>query len=451
MKNAVSILVQEIKDINTSIPTIDASDPNTVLSIIQTKYGGKVFLNRHMEQGIGNIAASLYQQKPEVRNQYTERDWRRAIRLALVNTASAMKVDSKNASTTKKIWKQFNSELTDQNTALGVHFVSFGCGKFSDSNDSPFVVGPVTFQSRDDWLNEKLTSNQIDESIRKRIEKILMGKTTLRNTESFEVLEAHLIYNVISDFPIVCSVKIENLSPQLVEQRSFIAAQLARSSMCLLLPRLPSETINRFPLAIAHGSRQIMYLANTCKPHSISVHWKSSESPTDLKTGFKNWHELSDSDKAFYKIAGKMISCWTSKNYYDSESNEVIRSLSRSLHFFTEACREEDDLMAIIKFTAALEVLAAGKAEEGILRLCTTQLNKNENYRYQGGSTLKKLVKKLYKNGRSQPLHGTSKEILNDWRNTRELAESLSRECLVQSMIFISENPSVSELDALRK
>lgn len=69
---------------------------------------------------------------------------------------------------------------------------------------------------------------------------------------------------------------------------------------------------------------------------------------------------------------------------------------------------------------------------------------------YTDGTTLKQVVEKLYGEGRSQLVHGTSKRIGYDWAAERAQAESLADRALVACLEFVAAHPKLDKAKALR-
>jgi hypothetical protein len=141
-----------------------------------------------------------------------------------------------------------------------------------------------------------------------------------------------------------------------------------------------------------------------------------------------------------------MIACWTSTPAYN-QASPLLKKLAQSIFFFWEGYRDENDLMAIVKFTAALEALGAQKSS-GIIKLVTVRLGKKADDKLVGDRTLKQVVERIYKSGRSRTLHGTNPDMLQDWSDDRAIAEILAKRCLVACMDCAEANPSATNEDA---
>ena len=148
------------------------------------------------------------------------------------------------------------------------------------------------------------------------------------------------------------------------------------------------------------------------------------------------------------ETAGQMIACWTSSTEFNRASN-LLRGLSQALYFFWSGCRDDEQLMSIVKFTACLEALSPNRKFSGVLNLLKSRLGIQENDSITNDKTLKQMVKLIYKHARSRTLHGTNAELLHDWSIVQTNAEIIARHCIVSSMHFLIENPDENELSCL--
>jgi hypothetical protein len=119
-----------------------------------------------------------------------------------------------------------------------------------------------------------------------------------------------------------------------------------------------------------------------------------------------------------------------------------MKTLAHALLWFHEGCRESADSIALVKLGAALDALSGGRGKAHyICQLINVRLkinNKQEILR--DTTTLEQVVKRLFNEGRSQMIHGTSGKLQYDWSETRSVAEHLARNCIVACLGWAAEN-----------
>lgn len=107
--------------------------------------------------------------------------------------------------------------------------------------------------------------------------------------------------------------------------------------------------------------------------------------------------------------------------------------------------------MATVKFAAVLDTLGGGSGDDGILKLIEARLGRSRSQAItRDGRTAASVVREIYGAGGSGTIHGSNDQYGHDWSNTRDLAESLTRNCLVEVIGWLHANPAVDDLDQLR-
>jgi hypothetical protein len=99
-----------------------------------------------------------------------------------------------------------------------------------------------------------------------------------------------------------------------------------------------------------------------------------------------------------------------------------------------EGSREQNDAVALAKIASSLDVLACGGKFTGIISMLTHLTGwKAEDEITTGSSplSLKRVVKDVYDNGRSQILHGTHFDRIKSFETQRGHAAWLARFALI--------------------
>src|SRR5690606_2096598 len=125
---------------------------------------------------------------------------------------------------------------------------------------------------------------------------------------------------------------------------------------------------------------------------------------------------------------------------------------AQSLLWFHEGCRDEVELMAVVKFSACLDALASGGKSNGTRSLVRARLGmQDENPIRRDGPTMRHAVDEIDSAGRSRTIHGTNDKITNDWSSTRALAEQFARLCLLMSLDWAASNLTSDDPLALKR
>lgn len=405
---------------------------------------GSIVVNTKIDDDIRKVADWTRQQNGAARSQHSLKEWRAQVRKAFGPALVQLDLDGSLEDNGRKLKKLVEDDLHTTPTVVSSRFMTIGCTLFDKPIAEPLVIGPVQFEPKSDWLTRAEKIEQIDKTSRARLTKAFAGRVLRPRKDPYLALYERSIIEVLQSAQLACTVETNELAPEMAQTRAIIGARLGQTAIALLW-RTPSRTLEGFHLSVDHGYRQIRAIPFTVGNRMIGGA-RSKGSPHGPHIDPADWSKLANDARGFLDLAGHMIACWTSTPAYD-QASPLLRKLAQSIFFFWEGCRDENDLMAIVKFTAALEALAKQNSS-GIIGLVAARLGKKADDKIAGDRTVRELVDLIYSSGRSRTLHGTNPDILHDWSDARALAESLARHCLVACMDWAEANPSAIEADS---
>lgn len=404
-----------------------------------------LLVNDKIEKEIRTVADWLLDQRPRAKAQHSLKEWRQLVRNAFGPAIMKLDLDDAVNDNARSLKKLVEIEIDTVPRVIASKLTSMGCTLFDKPITTTLSIGPVLFEPKPAWLARAEKTGQISADVRRRLEHAFAGHPLEEAADDKQRLFERSILDVIQKAQLVCTVETQNLAPEMAETRAIIGARLAQAAIALLW-RTPSRALEGFHLSVDHGSRHIRTI-----PFIPGEHWIGGGRLKGLPFGPHmppaEWTALEQKARGFLDLAGQMIACWTSATAYDHAS-PLLRNLAQALFFVWEACRDENDLMAIVKFTGALEAMAQGKSS-AIIQLAMARLGIKPNSKIVGERNIEQVVKWIYSTGRSRTLHGSNPDILHDWSDARATAESLTRHCLVASMDWLGANPASTDPKAL--
>lgn len=427
--------LQEPGDVRASIETFSGW--------ITDSSGGQIVLNTRIDKEIRAVADWLREQRPATKSQYTLKEWRNFVRGSFGDPLAALDLSAKDEENGKKLKKAIEVAVDAAPKTAPILFMTIGCTLFEEPLPAPLAIGSVLFETKADWLARAEKTEQITPKVRKRLERAFVGRRLAKPKDHWQKHDEDAILGVLKSSKLVCTVETRDLAPAMAEVRAVIGARLALTALALFWAK-PSFALEGFHLSVDPGTRKVARLffvpsgrhvaggsRLVGRPHGPSVR------PQSLSKFLAKARDLLD-------VAGRMIECWTSTSAYD-QATPVLRNLAQSLFFFSEGCREENDLMAIVKFISALEALAQGQKAAKIAALLKARIRFKKNAKVYADKDIDGVVDWLYSKHRSRTLHGTNPDILHDWSDARGLAEVLTRVCLVACMEWVIQNPTESD------
>lgn len=433
--------------IRLQVPGAWKAEGSGIPGLIWSGTEGSIAVNRQIDDDIRKVADWLLKQQPTAKARHSLKEWRANVRRAFGPALVQIDSDDDLVENGKKLRVLIEVALSSQPTVFSCFFETIGCTLFEQPLASPLVIGPVRFESKGDWLDRAMQISQISTTTRNRLQRAFDGQKLHPRKLARENAFERSIIEVLGKAQMTCTVETQGLASEMAKARGIIGARLGQMAIALLWT-LPSRVLDGFHLSVDHGPRFIRTISYIPGRQSFGGTVRKGL-PCGPSISPDRLNEILGDARGLLDVAGNMIACWTSADAYD-QASPLLRNLAQAIHFFWEGCRDENDLMAIVKFTAALEALAQGQ-EAGITALVTARLGFQKDDMILEGFTLKQIIARIYKTGRSRTLHGNNPEILNDWSDTRGTVESLTRHCLVNCMDLLERNPAATDPALLRQ
>ena len=416
----------------------DIFDEQNILGMISVDHGNSIFISQHVEHQILKVADRMYEQDSIVRETHLRAEWRAIVRYALGQSLN-LQINNHDCLETEacKLKKRLREKIEDQTPIYRDLKTAYGCWLFTPSPIDPIEIGPVRIEDKLNWLKRTYESRVISKITYKRLSRAFTGKGLTERKPSRDAQHEETIRRQISNAPMVCEVMTHGLARELACKRSMIATNLALTSISLIWPR-PSSILKRFRTTL-DGEPHFTYDFFIAPERQEIVSWQWTRQWSSYHMEPKEWKSSHKNAGCFLKIAGEMIDCWASTTAHEKAS-PLLRSLSQALFFFWKACQESSDILSIVEFVAAMESLAHGRNRKGIFELIEARLGLYRDQKLASDKTVNQIINGIYRDARSESLHGANSKLHYDWSNTRDIAEQIARGCLVECMIMAQDN-----------
>jgi hypothetical protein len=414
---------------------------------ISTGDGRQITLSSKMEQLIAAVASELRARDATLAHSHTDIEWNRLVRNAFGPALGSIDFDDDKAINAKTVVTSVEEQLTTTRPNRECEH-GFGCTLFRTFDVGAFSIGPVTFEPRAAWLARKAQEGDVSRVTVRRVLASWSGAKLAKRKHGIDALRERDVLDAVGNCAYVCSVRTQGLSSEAGRLKAQKAAHMALASVALRW-RTPSRALDGFRLLVDPGirlQRSLVFITGVrtlAGSHLVGRPHGQSISAVD-------WLAEYDAYKDDYVVIGEAIAYFLSPTG-TSTRPKFMNLLAQALLWFHEACREEVDLMAIVKFVATLDALASGGKSGGIKRLVNKQLGiQNDQLIRENGPTLKAAVDEIYGHGRSRTVHGVNDRLGHDWSSTRRLAEEFARLCLIGSVDWMVQNTTIDDPKALQ-
>lgn len=402
-----------------------------------------------MERLIKLASRELKRSDPVLSRTHTDKEWNRMVRRAFGPALMLIDLDDDQRENARTVIAAIRATFNGPAKTHGPAEHVFGCTLFGVFDVAPFSIGPVHFEPRSAWLRRKVADGDVSKITAQRIARVWSGGKLRKRKTSVDSLQERDILDSVDGCPYVCSVRTEGLAPEAGRLKAQTAARLAMTGIALRWA-VSSRALDGFRLLVDPSVRRQSFLVFKPKV-KLSSGVNLMGLPHGPTISPENWAKELAKYRGDFDVVGKAIA------YYLSPDGNVARpalmnTFAQGLLWFYEGCRDEVDLMAVVKFSACLDALASGRKSNGIRSLIRARLGMQDDKPIRkDGPTMHEAVEEIYSLGRSRTIHGTNEKIGNDWSSTRALAEQFARLCLVMCLDWAVCNPANDDPLALKK
>lgn len=399
--------------------------------------GKQIYITPEIDAKISSLSKSVMNEFFEPhKSDFTNSEWRRMVKRALGEAifhhddeAVAEKGAGAVLGTTRTKLRGWISSIQEREYV-------FGCD-FCDVSDplKSLSIGSVLFEPRLTWLEKMYDSGNLSKTSLSRVARTWQGDRLRKRKDSEDQLREEEILDTIGECAFVCSVAVAPAGAEAGRQKALLAARVAMAAISLAWEK-PSSVLDVMGIAFdrePYRRQNLVLLPNGGLGHQMSwsylpggVTWMQRE----------EWDNLVKEFDPIFDCAGEVVKYATLGG--DAVSRpDVLKVLFQALLWFHEGCREQSDPMAIVKLWAAMEALSCGRKKRGIVNLVRSRLVIKDEEQFL------KDIDRIYRDGRSRTVHGTSDKLGHDWSDDRQLAEGLARLCLLSCLQRASESPQL--------
>jgi hypothetical protein len=389
LQELVADIIKELTMLqNSANPPIDIDDNFPLPRLIPTGDGGSIFVSKKIDQLISTVALQL--NDSSLAASFTNSDLNETVRKAFGVSLARIDLDSEVTENADNVLSEVKAILIRQVLSHGPREYAFGCTLFGNSDVAAFIIGPVRFESRLDWLERKGSEKAISKVTQRRVMHAWQGRTLSKRKTSYDAIHERDILDVVGACEYICSVSTAGFADEAGREKALMAARLALAAIALLW-KTPSKTLDGFNLSFdrkVHRQKELTFVPGK----TVLAGSKLSHLPHGPSLQPGEWEKELLANSTYFAVASEILEYCLSPTGKVRRPN-MMSTLAQSLMWFHEGCRESVTLMGIVKFSASMDALALGKKASGIRRVINARLKiKDEAPIRPEGPTMKQVI-----------------------------------------------------------
>ncbi len=436
---------------NLAFPGIPWEDglPN----FITTQSGYERHFSKVAQKGLHQLAAMLHADDPEIAKVIERDNFSQIVRKAVADLHADGEFSGGQAlpDNMRKLRERLKNDVAQLHTTFTHYFPSWTLGL---ERESPFVIGPVTLMTREQWLE----SVDFHESVK---DWFLNAKEANHNWK-------HLVRQALgsgvdstTDLPGLAG----DIYPAIKGQSAIVKITLAGYEKDLsrkvggLICKSALDSIS-----LAFGGGDFFFKQALGDERMPPVHTNSlletdgSLWTTGHSTGPRFVHQpparlqkYAKDNREIFEVFGAILKGLSDPGTVSHPN--LCNRWATALEWLSEGSREKNEAVALAKIATSIDVLACGGKYAGILAMLGHLTGWKEDtviVKSQSPETLKAVVKMIYDSGRSQILHGTHYKRLLSFSKEKGYAAHLARIALIECAFRLVTYTGADEDKAFR-
>ena len=416
--------------------------------MIRAPSGREILFDLEILAAVRDLADCLRRDQHDLDRSISNDEW-----LDLVTTSVAYALDTSDPDadldvTAGHVLNDVKSSLAQSKAGLSHFEFAFGCTLFEGVVPRPFCIGPVRFETRQDWLERKFVEGAISGSMLRRVLSAWEGQTPRKRIRSVDSEQEETILSLSHGVSFICSVRTNGMACEFGRRRARTTARLALAAIALLWQKT-SQALDKMNLV---EDRVVRILHELTFREGQLASWGSRKShmPGGQRLNADDWDKLRNDFADHFIVVGDLL-----KSIVDITGPpmrpKTTHALIHALLWFHQGCREDEQVIAVVNFAAALDCLASGDGQQGIRDLIKTQIgiDADKALWVRGNQTAEKAVEEIYEHARNATMHGRKdykkgkpdSKPFHDWGPGRERAEALARYCLLACIDWAAQHP----------
>ncbi len=421
---------------------------------VTAENGAQRYFNKKSRDALWQVSGTLHQNRlPSALNIEIE-EFAKIVRQAVADMHAAEEFAGFDESDSGNVVSRLKFLIEDRIAKVASEYTHyFPAWTLGMERDTPFVLGPVTFLTRSDWIDsvdfpqhgKERYLNQPEINFRwKDILKEAIQKP--KDSTPIDGLAA-AVYNAISECPSLVKVTVLGYERNLSRKLARLAAKTALDAIslglgapeCFQQQALQEERLPPIGTNSLIETNGLLWMPGS----SLGKRFPSL-SPARVRQALS---DLASILPAFGEILVGVV------NPSSHKHPKLANRWATALDWFGEGNRESSDAIALAKLGTSLDVLCNGGKAAGIANMVSHLTGAAKSAQVIGGRqprTLEELVADIYNAGRSKILHGTHYDRLESFAVERQRAAYLARIALIECAVRLQRYTEADDDKAFR-
>lgn len=403
------------------------------LNFVRAQNGAERHFSKKAQRSLRTFATRLHQADVSLSQIMEVNEVWRLARKAIADLHADGQFTQGSASPIKLLRQRIAADAAEIPRNFTHYFPVFA---FDLGMQKPFIIGPVTLFSREQWIERVDFSDAVKERYANAAGANHGWKDVLREAlsedEPVGALEglADEIHGIIKDSNAIASISLSGYEWNLSHKVAGLICKSALDGISLIL-----GGGDHF-LKQALGHERMPPLRSGKLGEIDGFLWASglewSKRRNTLSPGRLNAY-VRENSESFAELGGILRGL---SNPEQVKHPNLCNRWATALEWLAEGCRESNDAIGLAKIGTSLDILSGGGTDYGIKQMLVNLTGWTADTVVVSGvdeMTLQAVVRMIYNSGRSQILHGTHYKRLLSFSSERDIAAQIARLALLLS------------------
>lgn len=423
-------------------------DANSVLpNFVLAESGVERWFTQGALHALADVAAILHENDARLASMIQLEQFRGIFRTGIANLHATGELDLSVHDAEHiqcKIWDMAWTSASGATRTFTHYFPSWTLGMEAER---PFVLGPVTFMTVDQWVDSvdfgtDTLQRYLDAPTENaRWKSTLRGLLARRRKQSQEQNEvtiglASSVYSALGECPSILKIAVSGHEFHLSRKIGEMICKSALDGVTLQLGRRE----HFYQQVLGHEHLPPFSVASIAEMNGELLQLGSAWGPRLRIASYQQVRDAIAGSEEYLAACGTILRSMLGIN--GAAHPQLAKRWTTALDWFAEGQRERNDAVALTKIATSLDVLSCGGRFRGILAMLVNLLDVDEGCQILSGrrpQALAQVVRNIYDKGRSQILHGTEFDRIKSFEATRSHAAYLAGLALREAALRLSK------------
>ena len=193
---------------------------------------------------VSDYSKVILSNKPDLKSRFKNAELYQLVATSFGGALQTVDLDKSNMELSDKVKNDVDAKLHEMIERHREPIqLTLGCHLFDGEAAYPIAIGPVVFETREQWLSRAEYEGKLSAITARRLKATWDGRTLQKRKATYDSINERAMLDTVGQCLAVCTVSTDGLSSKMIKEKGLLAARLAMTAISLIWTR-PSQGLS---------------------------------------------------------------------------------------------------------------------------------------------------------------------------------------------------------------